>query len=71
MASYEDRHMEFEWYLTSGKPEVEERARNWSMAIGLQDADRLKPLEFLFGHVKANIEGTISSAGVGKLNYLI
>lgn len=68
---YEDIYREFEQYLASGKPEVEESARNWSMAIGLQDADRLKPLDFLFGHIKANIEGKISSAGVGKLNYLI
>ena len=33
----EDKYKEFEQYLTSGQPGVEERARNWSMAIGLQD----------------------------------
>lgn len=37
--------MEFERYLASGGPEVEESARNW--AIGLQDVDELKPSEFL------------------------
>ena len=45
--AYEDRYKEFEQYLASGEPGVEERARNWSMAIGLQDVDRLKPSEFL------------------------
>ena len=48
--AYEDRHKEFEQYLASGEPAVEERARNWSMAIGLQDVDRLKPSEFLLEH---------------------
>ena len=43
----EDRYKEFEQYLASGEPEVEEHARNWSMAIGLQDVDRLKPSDFL------------------------
>ena len=41
------RYKEFEQYLASRKPGVEERARNWSMAIGLQDVDRLKPSESL------------------------
>ena len=35
---YENRYKEFEQYLTSGEPGVKERARNWSIAIGLQDA---------------------------------
>lgn len=43
----EDRYKEFEQYLTSREPGVEERASNSSMAIGLQDVDRLKPSEFL------------------------
>ena len=64
--AYEDRYKEFEQYLASGEPEVEERARNWSMAIGLQDVDRLKPSEFLLEQAKANIEGKISSEEVGK-----
>lgn len=29
----EERHKEFEQYLASGEPDVEERARNWSMAM--------------------------------------
>lgn len=43
----EDRYKEFEQYLASREPGVEERARNWSIAIGLQDVNRLKPSEFL------------------------
>jgi hypothetical protein len=43
----EDRYKELEQYLASGEPRVEERARNWSRAIGLQDVDRLKPSDFL------------------------
>ena len=43
----ENRYKEFEQYLVSGELGVEERAHNWSMAIGLQDVDRLKPSEFL------------------------
>lgn len=53
---YENRYKVFEQYLTSKELEVEERARNWSMAIGLQDIDRLKPPEFLLEQAKANIE---------------
>lgn len=64
--AYEDRYKEFERYLASGEPEMEERARNWSIAIGLQDVDRLKPSEFLLEQAKANIEGRISGAEVGR-----
>ncbi|MBD5505550.1 MAG: HTH domain-containing protein [Lachnospiraceae bacterium] len=64
--AYEDRYKELEQYLTSSEPGVEERARNWSMAIGLQDVDRLKPSEFLLEQAKANIEGAVSSEDVGK-----
>lgn len=64
--AYENRYKEFEQYLASGEPGVEERARNWSMAIGLQEVDRLKPSEFLLKQVKANIEGKISNEEVGK-----
>lgn len=64
--AYDDRYKEFEQYLASGEPGMEQRARNWSMAIGLQDVDRLKPSEFLLEQAKANIEGKISSEEVGK-----
>lgn len=45
--TYEDRYKEFEQYLASGESGVEKRVRNWSMAIGMQDVDRLKPSDFL------------------------
>lgn len=45
--AYEDRYRKFEQDLASGELGVEERARNWSMAIGLQDVDGLKPSDFL------------------------
>lgn len=64
--TYYDKYSELEQYLASGEPGVEERARNWSMAIGLQDVDRLKPSEFLLEQAKANIEGKNSSEEVGK-----
>lgn len=43
----EDKYKELEQYLASREPEVEERAHNWSMAIGLHEVDRWKPSEFL------------------------
>lgn len=43
----EYRYKEFEQYLASGESGVEKRVRNWSMAIGMQDVDRLKPSDFL------------------------
>ena len=54
--TYEDRYNGFEQYLSSGEPREKEHARNWSMAIGLQNVDRLKPSEFLLEQAKANIE---------------
>lgn len=58
--AYENRHKEFEHYLAFGEPEVEEHARNWYMAIVLQDVDRLKPSEFMIEQtVRNNIINTI------------
>lgn len=48
---YEDKYQELEQYLRAGEPDVAERARNWSMAIGLQDVDGLKPSQFLLEQV--------------------
>lgn len=52
----EDRYKTFERYLASVELGVEERALNWSIAIGLQDVDRLKPSEFLLEQAKPNIK---------------
>ncbi len=38
----EDRYKEFEQYLTSREPGVDERARNCAMAVGLLDVDGLR-----------------------------
>lgn len=43
----EYRYKEFEQYIASGEPVVEEHACNGSMAMNLQDVDRVKPSEFL------------------------
>ena len=56
---YEDRYKEFEQYLASGEPGVEERARNWSMAIGLQNVDELRQSEFLHEQTKDKINETL------------
>ena len=45
--AYEDRHKELEQYHTSCEQGVEKRARNWSMAISLQNVDELRLSEFL------------------------
>ena len=47
----EDRYKEFKQYLASEELGVEGRARNWLVAIGLQDVERLKPSEFLLEQV--------------------
>ncbi len=52
--AYEDRYKKFEQYLASGEAGVEEREHNWSIAIGLQDVDRLTPSEFLLEQTISN-----------------
>lgn len=64
--TYDDKYNEFEQYLTACEPDVEQRARNWSIAIGLQDVDGLKPSQFLLDQAKENIEGKISSKEVER-----
>ena len=63
---YEDKYRAFEQYLTAREPDVKERARNWSIAVGLQDVDGLKPSDFLIAQAKENIEGKISTQEVGR-----
>lgn len=64
--SNEEKYYGFEQYLIADEPDKQERARNWAIAIGLQDVDGLKPSEFLINQAVDNIEGRISSADVGK-----
>lgn len=62
----EERYKEFEQYLASGEPDVEERARNWSMAIGLQDAAELNVSAFLLDLAVRNVKGEITREEVSQ-----
>ena len=62
--SYEDKYQEFEQYLRSSEPDKVQRAKNWSIAIGLQQVDGLTPSDFLVSQAKENIEGRISTEDV-------
>ena len=57
--AYEDRYKELEQYLNSREPGVEERARNWSMAISLQNIDELRQSKFLYEQAKGKINETL------------
>lgn len=56
----------FEEYITNGTLEQKERARNWQIAIGLQDVDGLKVSSYLLKLAKQHIEGSISIEDVVK-----
>lgn len=58
--AYEDRYEELEQYHTSCEPGVEERARNWSIAISLQNVDELRQSEYLHEQAKGKINETLS-----------
>lgn len=58
--AYEERYKEFELYLASWEAGTEERVRNWSMAIGLQLIDGMKPSEFLLEQAGSNIIRTLN-----------
>lgn len=47
----------FEEYLRQGEPNKAEKAKIWKTAIGLQQADGLKPSDYLIATAKQNIEG--------------
>ena len=57
--AYEDRHEELEQYHTSCEPGVEKHARNWSMAISLQNVDELWLSEFLHEQARDKINETL------------
>ena len=48
-------------------PEVRQRARNWSFAIGLQDVDLLSVSQFLIDTAKRNIRGEITQEEAARL----
>lgn len=62
--AYEDKYQEFEQYLRSSAPDKVQRAKNRSIAIGLQQVDGLTPSDFLVSQAKENIEGKISTEDV-------
>ena len=62
--AYKDKYQEFEQYLRSSEPDKVQRAKNWSIAIGLQQVDGLTPSDFLVSQAKENIEGKISTEDV-------
>ena len=61
-----NKHSEFEQYLQQGEPERRERAEAWSIAIGLQDVDRLKTSPYLLDTAKQHIEGKLGLASAQK-----
>ena len=50
--AYEDKYQEFEHYLRSSEPDKLQRAKNWSIAIDLQQVNGLTPSEFLVSQAK-------------------
>lgn len=58
--AYEDKYQEFEQYLRSSEPDMVQRAKNWSIAIGLQQVDGLKVSDYLLDTARQHIEGDIS-----------
>ncbi|MCL2473327.1 MAG: Fic family protein [Alphaproteobacteria bacterium] len=56
----------FEEYKEVGEADKKERAKNWSIAIGLQQTDGLTPSKYLVELAKKNIEGEISLSEVHK-----
>jgi fido (protein-threonine AMPylation protein) len=48
-------------YKKIGDPSVQDKARNWGIAIGLQAVDGLTPSNYLYQIARDNIEGKITS----------
>lgn len=54
----------FEEYIRQGEPDKSQRAKNWQIAIGLQDVDGLKPSAYLLETAQKHIEGQLTMEGV-------
>lgn len=50
----------FNEYKKQSEPEKYQKAKNWGIAIGLQQVDGLTPSQYLIDVAKDNIEGRIS-----------
>lgn len=57
----------FEEYIQNLAPTQKELGQAWSVAIGLQDVDGLKPSEYLYSTAKRNIDGEITIDEAGEL----
>lgn len=53
-------------YKTVGDPGKQEKARNWDVAIGLQQVDGLQPSRYLYRVARDNIEGRLTHADVAE-----
>ena len=50
----------FEEYIKNLPPTRKEKGKAWSVAIGLQDVDGLKPSDYLYEIARKNIDGEIT-----------
>lgn len=57
----------FDDYIQNGTPEQRERAKKWSIAIGLQAVDRLAVSDYLISLARKNIEGELTHEEVEEL----
>ena len=57
----------FDDYIQNGTPEQRERAKKWSIAIGLQAVDRLTVSDYLISLARKNIEGELTHEEAEKL----
>lgn len=62
-----DGYLNFDEYIRQGEPMQRERAKAWSVAIGLQAVDGLKTSEYLQDTARRNIEGEITIDEVREL----
>lgn len=56
----------FDRYIQNGTPEQKKRARNWSIAIGLQAVDGLQVSDYLIELAEKNIKGELTSDEVSE-----
>ncbi len=61
------KELDFEQYIRHADVSKKEKKLAWSIAIGLQQVDGLKPSEYLYETAKRNIEGELSFEEAKKL----
>ena len=60
-------YFNFDEYIRQGEPDASDSAKQWSVAIGLQAVDGLKPSQYLIDTARRNIEGEITIDQVQEL----